>query len=699
MNFLNPLFLLGTLAAAVPVLLHLINRADAKRIDFPSLMFLRRISRRYIRFQKLRHLLLLLMRILVLVLIALAFTRPYRENANAGAGSGRGATAHIILLDNSMSMAYRDRMPRAKAESAAIASRVRPGDQVALLEFSDQTTVRVPLTADAAAVPGPINAVAVTDHATRYGQALRVAEKVALEAAAARRTIYLVTDFQKSGLSADDRDFRLAGGIDLKGVNAGEAEFSNLYLADGRVTGVESGREGVMKVSASIVNAGGRVRNSSRVTGTLDGHIFAEKIVDFAQGALEKVEFTTPALAAGSHTAVLEVEDPALTRDNRFSMKFFVRGRRPVISIEEPGRSGRSPGVFLNAALNVTSVSPFSLNRISPRTFESAPTAPGTILIWNDVSASTDRSRTRLEEFVKGGGGLVIVVPDSSSAAAFNHLFGGWLPARAESGADGGASRLRPADDYRLLMDLRMDHPVFRPFREPRSGNFSNVRFFRHARLSTGEGADVLARFDNGDPALISMEIGTGRVLIFASSADDSGNDMPFKAVYAPLWQQLIRFVEKFREDHLWYQVGDSIEPRNLLAEAAVAAGRGSFDASGSVVVLDPAGRRVPPGDGSGAVTLDQAGFYDIRSSGLAAGIAVNTRPGESDLACEDTDQLIAGWVSPQPGPAPVVTDEEPLTLEEKDQQQRLWRFLLLAALALFVGEGLLSNRLALRQE
>jgi hypothetical protein len=268
-----------------------------------------------------------------------------------------------------------------------------------------------------------------------------------------------------------------------------------------------------------------------------------------------------------------------------------------------------------------------------------------------------------------------------------------------EIGADGGASRLRPADDYRLLMDLRMDHPIFRPFREPHSGNFSSVRFFRHARLSTGEGADVLARFDNGDPALVSMEIGAGRVLIFASSADDSGNDMPLKAIYAPLWQQLLRFVEKFREDRLWYQVGDSIEPRSLLAEAAVAAGRADFEASGSVVVVDPAGHRVPPGDGTGAVTLDQSGFYDIRSSGLAAGIAVNTRPGESDLTHEDADQLIAGWVSLQPGPAPVETDTEPLTPEEKDQQQRLWRFLLLAALALFVGEGLLSNRLVLRQE
>ena len=79
--------------------------------------------------------------------------------------------------------------------------------------------------------------------------------------------------------------------------------------------------------------------------------------------------------------------------------------------------------------------------------------------------------------------------------------------------------------------------------------------------MSAGEGADVLARFDNGDPALISVEMGKGRVLLFTSSADDSGNDLPLKAVYAPLWQQLLRYLEKFREDRLWYQVGDAIDP------------------------------------------------------------------------------------------------------------------------------------------
>ena len=698
MSLLNPLFLLGFFAAAVPVLLHLIRQADAKKIEFPSLMFLRRISRRYIRFQKLRHLLLLLMRVLVLVLVALAFTRPYRKTLHAATGSGQAATARIILLDDSMSMAYGDRWSRARAEAADIVRKARPGDKLALLEFSDRTLVRVPLTTEPSAVLSEIDAVGPTDRGTRYGQALRTAERIARDAATAHRTIYLVTDFQKSGLGADEQNFRLGAGIELKGVDLGAAGFSNLSLADGMVTGLEGGRERLIRISGSIVNTGDRDRNGSRVTASIDGRVFGEKTVDLAREAVEKVEFTIPAPGAGPHSVLIQIDDPNLVRDNRFSLRLEMRGRRPVVSVEEAG-GGRSPGVFLSAALNVSSVSPFRLSRISPRQFESGAISPGTLVIWNNASTPGSGLRTRLEEFVRGGGGMVVVIADSSSGPAFNRLFGTWLPARVEAGTIGGATRLRPAENYRLLSDLQMNHPIFRPFREPHSGSFSNVRFFRNARISVAEGADVLARFDNGDPALISMEVSKGRVLLFTSSADDSGNDLPLKAIYAPLWQQLLRFLEKFREDRLWYQVGDAIDPRKILSEAAMNAGRTDFDAAGSIVMLDPRRRRVPMGKDSDVVTLDQAGFYDIRSSDLIAGVAVNTPPSESDLTHGNADELMAGWASLQPAAARVDPDEEPLAPEEQDQREGLWRYLLLAALALFLGEGLLSNRLVLRQE
>ena len=62
MAFLNPLFLLGAMAAGLPVLVHLVRRTRARTIQFASLMFLRRIEQKTIRKRKVRNLALLAMR-------------------------------------------------------------------------------------------------------------------------------------------------------------------------------------------------------------------------------------------------------------------------------------------------------------------------------------------------------------------------------------------------------------------------------------------------------------------------------------------------------------------------------------------------------------------------------------------------------------------------------------------------------------
>ena len=43
MAFLAPLFLIGAAAIAVPIIVHLIQRERKDVIEFPSLMFIRRI--------------------------------------------------------------------------------------------------------------------------------------------------------------------------------------------------------------------------------------------------------------------------------------------------------------------------------------------------------------------------------------------------------------------------------------------------------------------------------------------------------------------------------------------------------------------------------------------------------------------------------------------------------------------------------
>jgi uncharacterized membrane protein len=681
MNFLNPLFLIGGLTAAVPVLLHLIRREHARKIEFPTLMFLRRISKRTIRYQKLRHLLLLLLRVLSLILIALAFTRPYLESNQKPAAIGRAAAAHIILLDNSMSMGYQDRWQRAKSAAADIVRGSGQGDKFAVLEFSDRTNALIELTSNSAEAQSSIGAAQLTDQSTRYGQALRAAEKFILDSGTARRVIHLITDFQKSGWTSEKQDFRLSAGIELQPVDVGSDNYSNLTIRDVRIA--ETGLGGSMTIKASPVNFGARDRKNVQISLFLDGKKITDKRIDLPGGASQGIEFPAPGMIAGVHPVFLEIEDPELTRDNRFFMTLENRARTPVLAVESP-EAGKHRSFFLSNALNIDALSPYKLSVVSPPNLQIS----GELLVWNNAWGGDSALQKKLQDFVKSGGGLIVILADSSRYADFNRSFGSWLPIKASEAAPRKAG-FRSGDDYILMTDVRMDHPIFRPFSEPHSGNFSSARFYRHAKLTIESGAEAPARFENGDPALITMNVGKGRVLIFASSADDESNDLYLKAVYAPLWQQMLRYLENFREKRRWLDVGDTVSPKRLLTEAALLQSKVDFKLNEAVVALDPDKKRLSIAPGSDAVEIEKTGFYEIRATNLNSLIAANIQPRESDLAHGNAEEMTASWRSDKP--ANFLQDSR-IAPEEQDRRQRIWSLLLIAAVLFLLSELFLSN-------
>ncbi len=106
LNFLNQIFLIGTAAAALPILIHLFSRRRAREIEFSSLEYLQEISRKKVRRLRMRQWILLALRVLIVALFAMAMSRPVLPGGEGG--GGRGSTTMAILLDNSYSMAAAD---------------------------------------------------------------------------------------------------------------------------------------------------------------------------------------------------------------------------------------------------------------------------------------------------------------------------------------------------------------------------------------------------------------------------------------------------------------------------------------------------------------------------------------------------------------------------------------------------------------
>src|SRR3954462_3364205 len=132
MNFLAPFFLIGALAAAVPIVLHLLKREPEQRVAFSAGPLLTQAPVEHSSRRRLRELLLLALRVAALLLLAFAFARPFLASGAGQVGSG----LTVIALDTSMSMSAPGQFDRAK-QLARLAIDRSGNDQLAVVLFAD----------------------------------------------------------------------------------------------------------------------------------------------------------------------------------------------------------------------------------------------------------------------------------------------------------------------------------------------------------------------------------------------------------------------------------------------------------------------------------------------------------------------------------------------------------------------------------
>jgi hypothetical protein len=133
--FLHPLALIGLAAAAIPALLHLLQRRVPPEVEFPPLRYLNEAERRSARRMRLRHLLLLLLRTALIVVVVLAAARPLVPARRSGAAHPPAALA--VILDNSVSSGAvtggQVTLDRLKAAARAVLHRASGDDRLWLV--------------------------------------------------------------------------------------------------------------------------------------------------------------------------------------------------------------------------------------------------------------------------------------------------------------------------------------------------------------------------------------------------------------------------------------------------------------------------------------------------------------------------------------------------------------------------------------
>ena len=684
MSFLTPLFLLGLATLAVPVIIHLIQRERKNVVQFPSLMFLRRIPYQSVRRRRIRNWPLLLLRLAALALIVAAFARPFLRRDTLSAAAAGGAREVVVLIDRSYSMGYGDRWARATAAAADAINAVGPADRASIVFFSSGAEVALRSTSDR----GRLNAAVATGKpgagATRYGPALKLAGSIASESALPRRDVILISDFQRTGWQGAE-GVRLPDGVVLKPVPIVDNATANVSVTPVSIQRATFSDQDRVTVTGGVTNHGPVAVSNLEITLEIDGRQVQTERIHVDQHSSASVTFVAFTPAARDTRGTVKIGADALAVDNAFH--FLVSPKAPlrIVIAERPG-APRDASLYLSRALALGDAPPFEIAAKSIDALTTDDLQRASVVILNDVPVP-QLTAERLGAFVARGGGLLAALGARASWPAGTGGAADILPAAPGQPVD------RTKGQAGRLGALEYSNVIFEPFRAPRSGDFSGARFYSYRAVTPAAGAQIIARFDDGAPALMERRIGNGRVLLWTSTLDLVWNDLPLKAVFLPFVHRMATTLAAYTERRSWLTVGDVLEP------ARPAPVPGTTRQAIPRVVLTPSRERVMlDGEGPDVLELAEQGFYEVRPQGRDAApamtVASNVDLSESDLTPMDPQEVVAAAMgraggAAAPGTNAVTTDQD------HERSQRLWWYLLFAGIVLLALETLLGNRLS----
>lgn len=611
MTFLRPGMLWLLPLAAIPVLIHLLNRMKYHRLGWAAMAFLRATEQRAVRRARLRQVLLLVVRTLLLAAALLALARPSIRGGLARYLGQRPVVAVVLDASASMGRGRADGSPfdRAKRFAAeALAGLPRRARAIAGTAGGTwQSPFEAPVT-NLDAVSRAILESRPTEAAGNVPLALsRAAESVSPDAG----TIIFLTDCQATDWRAEDAG-AWAGARSALGrvrrpvvivVRAASLPDRNLAVISVRTEpGIVLAGRASRLVATVAAEGEDRDEGGARVRLYLDDALVGSTRVAVAPGRPGEAAFEMPPLPPGPHAVRVELDgDDMPADDSRFAL-LDVLDELPVLVVCPESRTA---DYVVKALRPPSGTSPFAPRQVRPEDLAREDLGDVAAVFLLGTPPTDPTAAGALQEYVRAGG-LLMVFPDTRSAAA------AWGILETAGVRVIGRRSAQSEEPIRVVWTSPL-HPVTATLADEGAGR---VEIEALLQFEVAAPAEVLARTSTGDPFLVRATVGQGLMYLFAVSADTEASNLPLTPIF-PL--SVYRAIEEHLPDlrgTAGHEVGSPIR----------------VPARGSWVHL-PDGRLLPVPDSGELTDTPVAGIYRLRRRSRAYdGGSRPTPPAENGL-------------------------------------------------------------------
>lgn len=602
--FLNPWMLLGTLAVASPILIHLLNKRRFKIVDWAAMDFLFAADKKNRRRVQLENFILLLLRCLAMLLLALMLARPFLPSNITAILAQAQKVERVILIDDSLSQrilngsqpSIETTKESVKELLSQLAGTTATEDwlTVILTSAPDQRLIdNEPLTTTTLnrhlqTIDSLESAYQVAD----YTQSLTELKTYIGGDKAYGRAAYIYTDLrQRDWLIADQADVNSAPNEILKStadlsigtfvIDVADSEDQNLAITNIRSDGLLVANK-VINFIVDVANYGDSTIADLKVLLQVDeDQPQYQTVPSIAPGQTQQLVFAYVFNPVSVDNGILAIEDDqpnsksyrvraeidrqSLTGDSlskdqlsedsaRLLAASVIDGISVLLVDGDPSATSERSETHYLRSLDVLGTG----LKMTTGTISDLETASlsdySVIFLCNVDEASQDRT-SALGQWVSDGGSLVMMPGNRVRAATFNSTF-------FNEGKETQGQGLSPVKLKSISGDPTMAkwanfevnpqiHPALEVIIESDASSLGNVDVFSWWTSEMPESAagdnsiEIPLRLNDADNsiAMVDRSLGDGRVIVFTIPGDGDWSMWPSSPTFAPVMVDLISYL------------------------------------------------------------------------------------------------------------------------------------------------------------
>lgn len=547
MKFVNPYFLFGLFAIAIPVIIHLFNFRRFKKVFFSNVEFLKELKQETQKKSKLKHLLVLLCRILAVACLVLAFAQPYmpvKENKINAKGN-----VVSIYIDNSFSMQASSSkgtlFEEAKSKALEIANAYKSTDLFQILTNDFEGKHQAFVTRDE--FIQMLNDLEISPAYRTLSDIVLRQQDLFSTVNSKGKISFIISDFSKK--SGDFSKIKVDTAIDVNLVQLTPNEHNNLYVDSCWFASPVMQAWQQVQLTVLVKNSSENEVENIPVKLTINGK--QKSVASVNIPALSETEVKMPYTIAGKgiQSASLEIIDNPIVFDDKFYFNYTVIESIPVLCL-----NNKSESVYVNSLFGKDSA--FVLTNTDINKIDYSALTENNLVILNELKSISSGMIQEFQNYVKNGGSLLIFPGTDADLDSYKSFLSG-MSLAYYSAKDTVNTEVNA---------INTDHPIYKDVFEKIPENIDLPIVYSHYKFSskTFTSDEYLMKMQNGESFMISGIYGSGTVYISSVPLNTEFSNFAKHAMFVPTLYNIALFSKQVNK--LFYTIGkdEAIEVKNF---------------------------------------------------------------------------------------------------------------------------------------